>query len=83
MQAIINVQCGVNNTSCHSSGSVSRYDYTTYSGIYANYQSGLLFQALFGNGSQVPQMPLTPQTGWDPSCMLPKFQAWMNRRAPQ
>ncbi len=80
MQAIINVQCGVNNASCHSYGSASGYDYSTYSGIYANYQNGLLAGALFGN---LPRMPLTSQAGWDPSCMLPKFKAWMDRGCPQ
>jgi hypothetical protein len=83
MRAIINVQCGANNTSCHSYGSASTYDYTSYSGIYGNYQNGLLYQSLFGNGSQVPQMPLTQQPGWDPSCMLPKFKAWMDQGCPQ
>jgi len=80
MQAIINVQCGVNNMSCHSYGSASGYDYSTYAGIYANYQNGLLYQGLFGSS---PRMPLTPQNGWDPSCMLPKFKAWMDRGCPQ
>ncbi|HTB31653.1 MAG TPA: hypothetical protein VK808_06485 [Bacteroidia bacterium] len=84
MQAIINVQCGTSNTSCHSTNSYSGYDYTTYAGIYANYQSGLLYQALFGNGSQVPVMPLTPQAGWttDP-CLLAKFKAWIDQGCPQ
>jgi len=80
MQTIINVQCGVNNQSCHSYGGASGYDYSTYAGIYANYQNGLLAGALFGN---LPRMPLTPQAGWDPSCMLPKFKAWMDRGCPQ
>jgi len=80
MQAIINVQCGVNNSSCHSYGGASGYDYSTYQGIYANYQNGLLYQGLFGN---LPRMPLTPQPGWDPNCMLPKFQVWINRGCPQ
>jgi hypothetical protein len=80
MQAIINVQCGANNTSCHSANSSSGYNYTTYSGIYANYTNGLLYGALFGS---LPRMPLTAQPGWDPSCMLPKFKAWINRGCPQ
>ncbi len=80
MQAIINVQCGVSNNSCHSPSGASGYDYSTYAGIYANYQNGLLYGSLFGN---LPRMPLTQQAGWDPSCMLPKFQAWMNRGCPQ
>lgn len=80
MQAIINVQCATNNTSCHSPNSVSRYDYSTYAGIYSNYQNGMLYGALFGN---LPHMPLTPQPGWDPSCMLPKFKAWINAGCPQ
>jgi hypothetical protein len=80
MIAIVNVQCGATSTSCHSSGSISGYDYSTYAGIYSNYQNGLLYGALFGT---LPRMPLTPQAGWDPSCMLPKFKAWMNRGCPQ
>jgi len=80
MRAIINVQCGAYNNSCHSSGSISGYDYSTYSGVYSNYQRGLLEGALFGN---LPRMPLTAQSGWDPSCMLPKFKAWMDAGCPQ
>lgn len=82
MQAIINAQCGSTNVNCHSYGSASGYDYSTYSGIYANYQNGLLYQALFGNGSQVPVMPKVPQTGWD-QCTLDKFKAWINRGCPE
>src|ERR1700721_2438635 len=52
MVAIIALQCGVNNSSCHpAGGGSSGYDYSSYSGIYANYQNGLLYQALFGKGS--------------------------------
>ncbi len=80
MQAIINVQCGATMRSCHGSGSISGYDYSTYAGIYSNYQNGLLYGALFGN---LPRMPLTAQSGWDPSCMLPKFKAWMDAGCPQ
>jgi hypothetical protein len=80
MQAIINVQCGAANTQCHSSNSISGYDYTSYYGIYSNYQNGLLYGALFGN---LPPMPKVAQPGWDPTCMLPKFKAWMNRGCPQ
>jgi hypothetical protein len=72
MVAIINVQCGVGNTNCHAPGG--------YSGIYSNYQNGDLNGALFGS---LPHMPLQNQPGWDPSCMLPKFQAWMKRGCPQ
>jgi hypothetical protein len=79
MQAIINVQCGTANTSCHGPGSASGYDYSTYAGIDANYKYGLLYSALFGS---LKNMPLTPQSGWDPSCMLPKFKAWMNQGCP-
>jgi hypothetical protein len=84
MQAIINVQCGVNNNSCHSPYGASGYDYSTYAGIYANYQNGLLYQALFGGGAQVPQMPLTAQAGWtsDP-CLKAKFKAWIDQGCPQ
>jgi hypothetical protein len=79
MQAIINTQCGATNTSCHSTGSISGYDYSSYSGIDANYKNGLLYSALFGS---LKNMPLTPQSGWDPSCMLPKFKAWMDLGCP-
>ena len=80
MVAIINVQCGASNTNCHSYGSISGFDYSTYAGIYANYQNGDLYGALFGS---LPRMPLTAQPGWDPSCMLPKFKAWMDLGCPQ
>jgi len=80
MQAIINVQCGASNSSCHAPHGASGYDYSTYAGIDANYTNGLLYGSLFGS---LPRMPLTPQPGWDPSCMLPKFKAWMNRGCPQ
>ena len=80
MVAIINVQCGASNSSCHAPHGASGYDYSTYAGIYFNYSNGLLNGALFGN---LPRMPLTAQPGWDPSCMLPKFKAWMNRGCPQ
>jgi hypothetical protein len=82
MQGIINIQCGTANASCHSPGSISTYDYSTYAGIDANYQNGLLYMALFGNGASVPQMPLTPQTGWD-QCTLNKFKAWIDQGCPQ
>jgi hypothetical protein len=87
MQAIINVQCGVSssNTSCHSTsgtGGYAGYDFTTYSGIYAQYQNGNLLAALFGNGNSVPQMPLVQQPGWDP-CILSKFKAWIDLGCPQ
>jgi len=83
MEAIINVQCGVNNSSCHpAGGGASTYDYSSYAGVYGNYKNGLLYMALFGGGTSVPQMPLTSQPGWDPSCMLPKFKAWMDRGCP-
>lgn len=80
MQAIINVQCGATTKSCHSPGSVSGYDYSTYAGIDGNFNNGLLYSALFGS---LKNMPLTPQPGWDPSCMLPKFKAWMDKGCPQ
>ena len=80
MHAIINVQCGVSSNSCHSPGGASGFDYSTYQGIYANYQNGTLYGSLFGN---LPRMPLSPQLGWDPACMLPKFKAWMNQGCPQ
>jgi len=80
MQGIINLQCGTSNTSCHSPGSISTYDLSTYSGIYAQYQNGNLYAALFGNSARMPQIP---QSGWDPACMYPKFKAWMNRGCPQ
>jgi len=80
MQAIINVQCGASNTSCHSPGSASGFDYSTYAGVYSNFQNGDLYGSLFG---RLPRMPLTPQAGWDPSCMLPKFKAWMDLGCPQ
>jgi len=80
MVAIINVQCGVANTSCHSPNSASGYDYSTYGGIYTNYKSGLLYGSLFGN---LPRMPKIQQSGWDPACMLPKFKAWMDAGCPQ
>jgi len=81
MVAIINTQCGVNNASCHSPGGASGYDYSTYGGIYANYQNGLLAGGLFGN---LPHMPLVPQSGWSDSgsCMLLKFKAWMDQGCP-
>lgn len=81
MVNIINTQCGVNNASCHSPNSASGYDYSTYSGIYANYKNGFLAGALFGN---LPRMPLTPQPGWSDSgsCMLEKFKAWMDQGCP-
>jgi hypothetical protein len=82
MQAIINVQCGVGNSSCHSPRGASGYDYSTYAGIYANYSNGLLSEALFGKGASVPQMPLTPQAGWD-ICTLNKFKAWIDQGCPQ
>ena len=81
MEAIINVQCQANNTSCHAPGSYSGYDYSTYAGIYANYQNGLLYEALFGDGSSVPQMPLVQQPGWD-QCDLNKFKAWIDQGCP-
>ncbi len=81
MQAIINVQCGTDNSSCHSSGAGSGRDYSTYSGIYAVYQDGSLYQALFGTGS-VPQMPKVQQPGWD-QCVLNKFRAWIDLGCPQ
>jgi hypothetical protein len=81
MKTIIDVQCGTGMSSCHGAG--AHYDYTTYNGIYANYQNGLLYQALFGNGS-TPRMPLIAQTNWADSstCYLAKFYAWMNLKAP-
>ncbi len=83
MQAIINVQCGVNNSSCHpAGGGASGYDYSTYAGIDANYKSGLLYSALFGNGSSVPKMPLSPTSTWD-QCTLTKFKAWIDQGCPQ
>jgi hypothetical protein len=86
MQAIINVQCGVTTgtTSCHSQTGVSGIPYTSYSGIYAQYTNGNLYSVLFSaspNGGQ--RMPLQQQSGWDPSCMLPKFKAWIDRGCPQ
>jgi hypothetical protein len=83
MQAIISAQCGSSNSSCHSGGrNGSGYDYTTYSGIYSNYQKGLLYSGLFGS---LKNMPQTPQPGWSDSgaCMLEKFKAWMNKGCPQ
>lgn len=81
MVAIINTQCGVNNNSCHSPGGASVYDYSTYSGIDANYKNGLLYSGLFGS---LHNMPLTPQPGWSDSgsCMLDKFKAWMDQGCP-
>jgi hypothetical protein len=81
MVKIINTQCGVNNASCHAPGGVSGYDYSTYAGIYANYQNGLLYSGLFGS---LHNMPLTPQSGWSDSgsCMLDKFKAWMDQGCP-
>lgn len=82
MMAIINTQCGVSNNSCHSPGGASGYDYSTYSGVYANYQNGLLYSGLFGS---LHNMPLTPQPGWSDSgsCMLEKFKAWIDVGCPQ
>lgn len=82
MVAIINTQCGVNNTSCHSANSASGYDYNSYTGIYANYSNGFLYGALFGN---LTRMPFQPQPGWSDSgsCMLEKFKAWINQGCPQ
>jgi len=82
MQTIINVQCATNNTGCHSSGSISGYDFTSYTGIDAVYKDGLLYQALFGNGSSEPQMPQIQQAGWD-QCILDKFKAWIARGCPK
>jgi hypothetical protein len=79
MQAIINVQCGTSNTQCHSPGSISGYDYSTYAGIYSNYQHGLLYGSLFGS---LPRMPKIQQAGWD-QCTIDKFRAWMDQGCPQ
>ena len=82
MVAILNTQCGASNASCHAAGGASGYDYSTYAGIYANYQNGLLYSGLFGS---LHNMPLTPQPGWSDSgsCMLDKFKAWINQGCPQ
>ena len=82
MVAIINIQCGANNNSCHSPTGASGYDYSTYAGIYANYQNGLLYSGLFGS---LHNMPLSPQPGWSDSgsCMLDKFKAWINLGCPE
>jgi hypothetical protein len=87
MQPIINEQCGVNNNnpSCHGpygTASNDGYNFTTYSGIFAQYQNGNLSAALFGDGSKVPQMPLIPQPGWS-ACVLAKFKAWTDQGCPQ
>jgi hypothetical protein len=87
MLATINVQCGVSssNLNCHGAngvGATDGYDFTMYAGILAQYQNGNLFAALFGGGSSVPQMPLTPQTGWD-QCDLNLFKAWIARGCPE
>jgi hypothetical protein len=81
IQPIINAQCAT-GSSCHGSGASNGLDYSTYSGIFAEYQNGSLYAALFGGGQSVPQMPLAPQPGWD-ICTLNKFKAWINRGCPQ
>lgn len=83
MQSIINVQCGVNNNSCHSPMGQSGYDYSTYTGIYTNYQNGLLYSALFGSYSKSSNaMPKVQQPGWN-TCILAKFKAWIDLGCPQ
>src|ERR1700722_1142529 len=47
MQAIINVQCGVGNGSCHAPGGASGYDFSKYALIYSTYQNGALYSVLF------------------------------------
>lgn len=81
LQPIINAQCGTNNNSCHSARTA--YNYTTYAGVFANYQNGTLKSCLF-QGTPF-SMPQTPQPGWSDSsgCMLAKFKAWINAGAPQ
>lgn len=81
MQPIINAQCAT-GSSCHGAGASNGLDYSAYAGIFAQYQNGNLYAALFGNGASVPQMPLAPQPGWD-ICTLNKFKAWINRGCPQ
>jgi hypothetical protein len=81
MQAIINVQCGVGNSSCHAPHGASGYDYTTYTGIYDNYKNGSLYQALFVKNYPNP-MPKTQEAGWDP-CILAQFKAWYDAGCPQ
>jgi len=82
MDSIINVQCGASLGSCHSPSSISGYDYTSYSVIYANYQKGWLYSTIF-EGTPNP-MPKTPQPGWttDP-CLKDKFKAWIDQGCPQ
>ncbi len=79
MKAIVDVQCQTNNSSCHSPGGASRFDYSTYAILDSNYKNGSLYQGLFGNQTR---MPLVPQPGWD-QCTLSKFGAWIKRGCPQ
>jgi hypothetical protein len=85
IKAIIDLQCGTSNTSCHSPGSVSGYDYSSYSagGLQANNARGWLYSALF-KGTPT-QMPKVPQPGWSDSsaCMLAKLKAWIDAGIPQ
>jgi hypothetical protein len=80
MDSIINVQCGTNNHSCHSPGSISGYDYTSYATIYSNYQKGWLYSSIFlGTPTQMPKVQ---QPGWD-QCTKDKFKAWIDLGCPQ
>jgi hypothetical protein len=82
MDSLINIQCGASNAACHSPGSISGYDYTLYSTIYANYKNGWLYSTIFEGTPNA--MPKTAQPDWttDP-CIKAKFKAWIDQGCPQ
>ncbi len=85
IKPIIDLECGTSNSSCHSPGGASGYDYSSYSagGLQTVYSKGWLFSVLF-EGTPV-RMPLVPQAGWNDSsaCMLAKLKNWIDNGIPQ
>ena len=76
---IIQANCGTNNSSCHATGAISGFDYTTYAGIYRNATSGLLLPAIQHTASNGQYMPLNaPQLS---ACDIEKIAAWVGEGA--
>jgi len=75
---IIQANCGTGNSSCHATGAVSGFDYTSYAGIYRNATTGLLLPAIQHTGS-LPYMPLNATQL--SACDIQQIAIWINNGA--
>jgi len=81
MQVLIEINCGTMNTSCHSPGTGSNRDFSTYASLQSSAtggQSSKFWQQIFIQ----KKMPLYPELPLD-LCTSNQFKVWLLNGAPQ